>query len=166
MANAWFRMYAEIVTDPKVQMISEAMQRRLVMLMAMRCSNKLETLRETQIAFQLRISEADLAETKVLFIEHGFIDENWRLINWDKRQFASDSSTERVRAFREKNKRATVTAETPKKRHGNSLEQNRTDTEQKRENLPATQRRSRILGTRIAANGSTRTGVGSIPRTQ
>jgi hypothetical protein len=39
---------------------------------------------------------------QALFIENGFIDERWHLINWAKRQFISDSSTERTRRYRER----------------------------------------------------------------
>ena len=46
MANPWFRMYAEFATDPKVQSMSEAMQRRLTMLLCLRCSDVLATLQE------------------------------------------------------------------------------------------------------------------------
>jgi hypothetical protein len=126
----WFRAYAEFAHDPKVQMMSEVMQRRLHMLMCLRCSNTLETLRETELAFFLRISEKDLAETKDLFIAKGFIDSDWVLLNWDKRQFSSDSSTERVRAYRERKKALRAEPVTDVKRSSNALEQNRTDTEQ------------------------------------
>lgn len=44
---------------------------------------------------------AELAETKSLFMANGFIDENWNLLNWNHRQFLSDSSTDRVRRHRE-----------------------------------------------------------------
>lgn len=100
MANPWFRMYAEFATDPKVQMLTEAMQRRYLMLMCMRCSNSLVTLQDDEVAFQLRIDVAQLAETKQLFIAKGFIDDQWNLLNWDKRQFASDSSAQRVAKHR------------------------------------------------------------------
>lgn len=33
-------------------------------------------------------------------MQQGFIDEKWILLNWNKRQFLSDSSTERVRRHR------------------------------------------------------------------
>lgn len=56
MANPWFRMYAEFATDPKVQMMSEADQRRFVMLLCLRCSNDDVTLHDDEVAFQLRIS--------------------------------------------------------------------------------------------------------------
>jgi hypothetical protein len=104
MANPWFRMYSEFAHDPKVQMLSEAMQRRYLMLMCLRCSNTLVTLHETEIAFHLRISDEQLAETKVLFIRKGFIDEHWNVLNWDKRQFVSDTSATRVAKHRAKKK--------------------------------------------------------------
>ena len=104
MPNPWFRMYAEFVHDPKVQMLSETMQRRYIMLMCLRCSNTLETLQEHEIAFYLRIDDAQLFETKTLFEQRGFINSSWHLLHWDKRQFASDSSTPRVAKHRAKAK--------------------------------------------------------------
>lgn len=100
----WFRLYHEFATDPKVQSLSEAMQRRLIMLMCLRCSNTLETLQEQDICFALRIDETELATTKAVFIQKKFIDEHWAILQWDKRQKPSDSSTERVRKHREAQK--------------------------------------------------------------
>ena len=100
----WFRLYHEFATDPKVQSMSEAMQRRLIMLMCLRCSNTLETLQEQDICFALRIDETELAATKALFVQKKFIDEHWAILQWDKRQKPSDSSTERVRKHREAQK--------------------------------------------------------------
>jgi 5-methylcytosine-specific restriction endonuclease McrA len=102
MANPWFRMYAEFANDAKVQMLSESMQRRYIMLMCLRCSNSLVTLQDEEVAFQLRISNEELAETKDLFIGKGFIDSSWNLLNWEKRQFLSDSSNDRVKRHRAK----------------------------------------------------------------
>jgi hypothetical protein len=104
MGMPWFRFHAEFVSDPKVQMMSETLQRRFVMLMCMRCSNDDATLHATEIAFVLRISDEELEETKAVFLAKGFIDEDWNLLNWDKRQYASDSSTERSKLFRERQK--------------------------------------------------------------
>jgi len=140
----WFRLYAEFATDPKVQMMSEALQRRLLMLFCLQCSNGIETFHETErdssIAFALRISEDELAETKAVFVRRGFINEDWTLINWESRQYVSDSSTERVRKHRQAKKQGQETCETLPERSGNALEQiqNRTDTEQKKNNKPAT----------------------------
>jgi glutaredoxin len=100
VSNPWFRMYSEFSHDSKVQMLSEVMQRRYIMLMCLRCSNTLVTLHEAEVAFHLRISDADMAETKDLFVKKGFIDKDFNLLNWEKRQFASDTSNARVAKHR------------------------------------------------------------------
>lgn len=137
MANQWFRMYSEFATDAKVQMMTEVMQRRYLMLMCLRCSNTLVTLQDEEIAFQLRIGNEELSETKALFIKKGFIDSSWNLLNWEKRQFASDSSKERVAKHRALQKakqsqanNGDVTLQKPDA-NGLDTEQNRTDTEEK-----------------------------------
>ncbi|EED68359.1 hypothetical protein SR914_25440 [Comamonas testosteroni] len=142
MANPWLRLYAEFAHDPKVQMMSEAMQRRYIMLMCMRCSNDLVTLHDDEVTFHLRISEQDWAETKALFIKKGFIDSKLNLLNWEKRQFkidSSSSSAERVAKHRAKKKSGIGNAVTPDvtlhETQSNALEQiqNRTDTEKNKE---------------------------------
>jgi hypothetical protein len=125
-------MYSEWASDPKVQRMSECMQRRLMMLFCARCDETIGTLRETDLAFHWRISEEEIAATKVLFIEKGFIDAGWRLLNWNKRQFISDVSTERVRKHRQARKQCETLHETIGTAQ-NRTEQNRTDAEQNKE---------------------------------
>lgn len=113
MSNAWFRMYAEFASDPKVQMMSEAYQRRFIMLLCIRCCNDHVTFQDEEVAFQLRISNEEWAETKAVFLGKNLINEDNAPTAWDKRQFRSDSSAERVRKHREAKKSAcnvTVTA--------------------------------------------------------
>lgn len=127
----WFRLYAEFCTDPKVQMMSEAMQRRLVMLFCIECGNGIETFhvteRETSIAFALRLNDEEIRLTKAEFLRRGFIREDWTLRNWSSRQYVSDSSTERVRRHREAKKQAQGNECNNAKRSSNALEQNRTE---------------------------------------
>lgn len=128
--NPWFRLYAEFSHDPKVQMMSEAMQRRYVMVMCLRCSNSLVTLHEAEIAFHLRITDAELAETKQLFIDKGFIDGEWNVLNWEKRQFKSDSSAERVARHRRNKKQDRNNDVTLQKQPSNAIDTDTdTDTE-------------------------------------
>jgi hypothetical protein len=120
VANPWFRLYTEFAHDTKVQLLPHAMQRHLIMLFCLKGSGELETLLkrcqvvpsafhersvEQKLAFALRISEKELAETKGEFEREGFIDGSWNLLNWEKRQYRSDVSTERVHRFREANKK-------------------------------------------------------------
>ncbi|MEM7716531.1 MAG: hypothetical protein AAF349_23695 [Cyanobacteria bacterium P01_A01_bin.68] len=100
----WFKMYGEFATDPKVQIMPEHMQRRLIMVLCLFSNETLIDLQDEEIAFALRINEEELAETKALFLKKGFIDENWYIANWEKRQQRSDSSNERVKRFRNKQK--------------------------------------------------------------
>ena len=145
MANPWFRLYSEFAHDPKIQMLPEAMQRRYVMLLCLRCSEVLETLHETEIAFQLRLDEAQLLETKQLFISKNFIDKHWNILNWDKRQFVSDSSTMRVRKYRDKKKQPSNDDETLQKRPSNAI-----DTEADTEADTDKKQDKRTLGKRLA----------------
>lgn len=117
MANSWFRMYSEFATDPKVQMLSEIDQRRFVMILCLRCNVTVtlhETLHDDEVAFQLRISLDDFQQTKRTLIARGLIDEGCNPCNWDKRQFVSDSSNNRVKRYRENMKRySNVTCNAP-----------------------------------------------------
>lgn len=120
-------MYAEFANDPKVQTLSEIDQRRFLMVLCLRCSNGDVTLHDTDIAFSLRIEldgEGGWLQTKSIFLEKKLIDKRNRPLSWDKRQFASDSSAERVSKYRAKSKSngdANVDV-TLQKRQANALE--------------------------------------------
>ena len=108
----------------------EHMQRRLIMLMCLRCSNGLATLHDAEIAFHLRINSQELAETKALFVDRGFIEiiENgWHIANWDKRQFVSDSSTYRSKKSRQRSRNVACNATATK----DAVLDTDTDTEEK-----------------------------------
>lgn len=113
MANQWFRMYAEFASDPKVQMLSEADQRRYVMLLCLRCSNERVTLQDEEVTFLLRISKEDWECTKAVLVAKNLIDEANNPTAWEKRQYSSDSSRARVAAHRERKKRACNVTVTP-----------------------------------------------------
>ena len=159
MANPWFRMYAEFAHDPKVQMLPEVMQRRYVMLMCMRCSNALVTLQEDEIAFHLRIDAAQLEETKALFLAKGFIDEAWELLNWEKRQFSSDTSAQRVAKHRAAKKAAEEAARnghvTLPQQKSNALDTDTdTDTEEKRRAEATSKAEAKATASRLPADWS------------
>jgi hypothetical protein len=128
MANSWFRLYAEFAHDAKVQMMSECDQRRLVMLFCIRCNGDV-TLQDEEVAFQLRISNEEWQVTKASFVSRGFINSDNEVLNWDKRQFLSDSSAERVARHRANKKQERNVTVTPS---DTEQIQNRTDTEQKK----------------------------------
>lgn len=159
MSNPWFRMYAEFAHDPKVQMLPEVMQRRYVMLMCMRCSNALVTLQADEIAFHLRIDAAQLEETKALFVAKGFINEAWELLNWEKRQFSSDTSAQRVAKHRAAKKAAEEAARnglvTLPQQKSNALDTDTdTDTEEKRRAKATSKAEEKATASRLPADWS------------
>lgn len=106
MANQWFRLYHEFATDPKIQMMSEVYQRRYIMVLCLRCCNDDVTLHDEEVAFQLRISNEEWAETKAVFVAKNLVKKDNTPTAWDKRQYVSDSSAERVARHRAKKKAA------------------------------------------------------------
>lgn len=113
MSNSWFRFYHEFATDPKVQMLSEADQRRYVMILCLKCCNGDVTLPDEAVAFQLRITNEEWAQTKANLISKKLIDEDNKPTAWNKRQFISDSSTARVAKHRSNKKRRCNVTVTP-----------------------------------------------------
>jgi len=152
MSNPWFRMYAEFLHDPKVQTMSEEYRWRLVGIFCMRCNGDV-TLQDKYVTFSLRISDAEWQLTKAEFIANGFIDSDNNVLNWNKRQFVSDSSAPRVAKHRALHRNVTVTpcnvTVTPPDTEQIQI-QNRTDTEQsKSKDMSPPTASTRKTGTRL-----------------
>jgi len=101
----WFRLYAEWAYDPKIQSMDETLQRRYIMLLCVTCNGEVEKLSESELAFAFRITAEELQNTKKVFIEKNFIDDEWNVRAWKDRQYQSDRSNERVKRYRNKMKR-------------------------------------------------------------
>jgi hypothetical protein len=113
---AWFRMYAEFATDPDIQSLAFEDQRHYIVVLCLKCSGTLDKeypsadRRYAVIRRTLGLDSTAIDECKRRLMEAGLIDCHWQPMAWDKRQFLSDSSTERVREFR---KRQGNVSETP-----------------------------------------------------
>lgn len=104
----WLRLYTEFASDAKVQSMSEAMQRRLIMLFCLKCSEQLNGLSEKELSFAMKISISEMKKTLKLFYDKGFLNEDGSLKNYDKRQRNSDHSKDRVIKFRDSSKNAAL----------------------------------------------------------
>lgn len=118
----WFRMYSEFAFDPKIQTMSEEMQRRFVMLLCFKCAGFIPTS-DQHMRNLLKCYANVVKKTKETFVNLGLISDDWDILKWSERQFQSDVSTGRVQKYREKEKRFGNVSETAK---------NRTETEQNR----------------------------------
>jgi hypothetical protein len=134
----WFRFYSEALDDPKVQRLPGDLFKAWVNLLCL--ANEQEergTLPPLDdIAFRLRLDhlKAEDALTglrRAGLLEHNTDTDEYRVHAWDKRQYASDLSTDRVRKFREKQRETAHEternkSETFQKRSRNAID---TDTE-------------------------------------
>lgn len=120
--SGWLRLYDEVLDDPKVQNLSAEDFRAWVNLLCLANRNDGKLPPISDIAFALRISP-DAALTVVERLSNGggnapLIDRLSGGVNgyhhaphgWDKRQYKSDTSTDRVKRFRERFKTVTETA--------------------------------------------------------
>lgn len=98
----WFRLYSEFAHDPKMQSLSEAMQRRFIMLLCFHASGELQKWSNKQISHAMRISEKEWQKTLKNFKECSFIDDDLNILNWNKRQGRRDHSRARVQAHRQR----------------------------------------------------------------
>lgn len=108
MANRWFRLYDEILDDPKVQKLSADDFRTWINLLCLASRNQGRLPALEDIAFALRWSiDATLAVVERL-LNATLIDrvsggpDGWGYAPhaWHERQYKSDTSTERVKRFR------------------------------------------------------------------
>lgn len=111
----WFRVYHDIIDDPKVLALPRAARWHIIELFAISsrqtdsklAANSLQTLRGclppiNQIAIHMRLSLKKTREVIQLMIDNGFIDasEDWSVLaihGWENRQFKSDDVSSRSR---------------------------------------------------------------------
>jgi|SRR6185503_4968182 len=103
--SRWFRVYDDMVNDPKIQKLIPERFKLLVNIWCVASKNdgKLPSLDD--LAFMLRMRADDLAQELEYFIGNKLIDKkDGRLIphNWNTRQYKSDTSAERVKKHRQK----------------------------------------------------------------
>jgi len=105
MSLQWFRFYAEALNDPKVQRLSGSTFKNWlnVLCLASKSDGVLPPIPD--IAFALRMGEPEAATAISELRAAGLIDEAEPGLmphNWEGRQYQSDSSKNRTRAWRDR----------------------------------------------------------------
>lgn len=125
--NPWFRMYHEFAGDPVIQSLAFEDQRHYVVVLCLKAGGTLDReypsddFRSRVVYRGLGLDPVAGAEAKRRLIEARLIDDAWQPCGWDKRQYRSDNSTERVRAYRGRKSSPTPPPE------DKETEQNRTE---------------------------------------
>lgn len=105
----WFRLYNHMVDDEKLRLLAFEDRWHFVALCCL-CSDGLLSepdceLRTRKIAVKLGVQVRELDEITRRLREVGLIDESMAPCAWDELQYRSDISTNRVKKYREKQRR-------------------------------------------------------------
>lgn len=135
----WFRLYTEFASDPDVQSLAFEDQRHYVMALCLKGSGVLDKAypsperRELVIAQALGLDRAAAAEARRRLSDAGLVDPEWQPKGWDRRQFQSDSSTDRTRRWRAQ--RSGDATGTSQERHQTQIQIQTSDSENRRTGL-------------------------------
>src|SRR5574343_43617 len=133
----WFRLYSELISDRKITMISRLTERSkaevvgaftTLMCLASESPNRGALMATELVPYSLEdianefyLDEQDTEELLNCFRNLSmldFVDNAWIILNWNKRQYKSDDSSERVTKFRMK--QANQESETLQRRYSNA----------------------------------------------
>jgi hypothetical protein len=119
----WFRFYAEAVDDEKLRLLAYEDRWHFVAILCCQAQGLLDpgdTLMWRKVAVKLGLQTRELEEVARRLAEVGLIDpQTLHPLAWEKRQYKTDISTDRVRAYRERKrsetlqKRSVTVSETP-----------------------------------------------------
>lgn len=138
--SRWFRVYDDLVDDPKVQQLPPAAFRGLVNLWCLASKNAGKLPPLSEIAFKLRLTEVKADALLRELRSANLLDDDAdgsgtiRPHNWNGRQFKSDNVSDRVKKHREKH-RTTVTSNDDETLHETPPETD-TETEKKIGGVP------------------------------
>lgn len=109
--NRWFRVYDDLVDDPKVQRLPDALFKAVINLWCLTSKNNGVLPGVDEVAFKLRMKPEKVEATLRKLREVGLIvddESGTHPHNWDKRQFRSDvtdpTAAERMRRYRNKDR--------------------------------------------------------------
>jgi hypothetical protein len=101
--SRWFRFYDDVINDPKVLSLPEAMRWSWVAVLCIASKNDGKLPEIQHLALMLRVSKQRAASILAALRNAGLVDKTETGFvphNWDARQYKSDVSTERVKRFR------------------------------------------------------------------
>jgi hypothetical protein len=144
MSGRWFRLYDDLLNDPKVQRLSPKLFKALINLWCLASKNDGHLPPIEDVGYALRLPTEKAMEVLDILTGLGFFDlQNSDVSphNWSKFQFKSDDGSERKRAYREKKAKEKQEPNTEMSRPCPVLDteqrQNRTETEEEGASPPA-----------------------------
>jgi hypothetical protein len=117
MAGRWFRLYDDVINDPKVMRISIEMRWRWIELLCCASKNDGKIPSQQDLAFMLRVKPQQTSVILTELVHAGLVDRKdggYAPHNWDRRQWKSDvkdpTAAERKRRQRQRERDISVTS--------------------------------------------------------
>jgi len=116
--SRWFRLYDEVLDDPKVQKLSPEHFKTWINLLCLASKNDGILPDAESVSFALRKPFNETSDKLKFLFQSGLLDETKKGLiphGWSKRQYKSDTSTDRVKRFRQRSRNVekTVTVTPP-----------------------------------------------------
>jgi hypothetical protein len=112
--HRWFRVYDDLIDDPKVQLLPPPLFKHLINLWCITSENDGVLPSARDIAFRLRVTNDEVVQILDELVSRSLLDHDdigLRPHNWNERQFKSDLSSDRVKRFRERQRNVTRNAD-------------------------------------------------------
>jgi len=121
-ALPWFRVYHRMVDDERLRLLAFEDRWHFVALLCLKAEGMIDgeknDLWERRLAVKMGLQTRELEELQRRLMGVGLIDADWQPCKWDELQQRSDSSAERTRKYRERQKEQQEQACDNVKRHG------------------------------------------------
>jgi len=128
----WFRVYTNIVDNHKMRLLAFEDRWHFIALLACKQSGLFDSADpefiNRSLAVKLGLQLPALDELRKRLTDVKLIDKNWNVLKWEERQYKSDSSKERQRKYREKQK-LTKNVTSPKRHQNAKVTPQDTDTD-------------------------------------
>ncbi len=119
----WFRLHNDLLNDPVVQQLTPEQYKVYIntLCFASHLNKRGEVGEIESVSFALRETISNVSKCFTVFQGSGLIvssgtnetgNETFHIPQWDKKQYKSDTSTDRVRKYRDKKKRSKTVTET------------------------------------------------------
>jgi len=104
-------LYGRTIDDPKLKILAFEDRWHFIAILCLKSQGVIDSkshILDKLIAIQLGLTVAELDMVKGRLVDVGLIDKSFQPIAWDNLQFKSDSSIDRVKKYREKQKDKTM----------------------------------------------------------
>lgn len=107
-ALPWFRLYHRMIDDDRLRLLAFEDRWHFVAVLCLKAAGLIDDtqdeLWERRMSVKLGLQTRELEELQRRLMAVGLIDDQWQPIKWDDLQCRSDSSVERTRKYRRRQK--------------------------------------------------------------